>query len=144
MAAGGDAARALSPAGEQAVDRLGAHLAGLGWRPVRVLTSPLLRAQQTAERVLGAAHLTLEPEVMAELATAPGPDELLAAIAARGIDGVHVLLVGHQPLLGDTVGWCCGGPAPPLTPGQLVRVTFDGPPGHATGSLRLAIRPDHL
>jgi len=144
MAAGGDHARALSPLGEQAVDRLGAHLARLGWRPARVFASPLLRAQQTAERVLGAAHLTLETVVMPELATATGPQALLTAISAHGIDGAHVLLVGHQPLLGDTIGWCCGGPAPPLIPGQLVRVTFDGPPDHGTGTLRLAIRPDHL
>jgi phosphohistidine phosphatase len=144
MAAGGDASRALSPTGEQAVDRLGAHLAGLGWRPERVFTSPLLRAQQTAERVLGAAHLTVEPEVMPELAVGPGPGELLAAIAAHGIDGRHVLLVGHQPLIGDAVGWCCGRPAPPITPGQIVRVTFEGPVGHGAGVLRLSIRPDSL
>lgn len=144
MAAGGDAARALSPRGEAMIDRLGEHLAGLGWRPGRVFTSPLLRAVQTAERVLGAAHLTGHAEVMPELATAQGPDELVTALAGRGIEGVHVLLVGHQPLLGDTVGWCCGGPAPPLTPGQLLRVTFGGPPGHGIGTLRLAIRPDHL
>jgi phosphohistidine phosphatase len=144
MAAGGDAARALSAQGEAMVDRLGAHLAGLGWAPERVFTSPLLRAGQTAERVLGAAHLTVHPEVMPELATAQVPDELWAALAAREIEGAHVLLVGHQPLLGETIGWCCGGPAPPLTPGQLVRVSFDGPPGHGAGTLRLAIRPDHL
>jgi phosphohistidine phosphatase len=144
MAAGGDSARALSPHGEAMVDRLGAHLSGLGWRPERVFTSPLLRAGQTAERVLGAAHLTVQPEVLPELATATGPDELLAALAGHEIDGAHVLLVGHQPLLGDTVGWCCDGPAPPLTPGTLVRVTFDGPPEPGAGTLRLAIRPDHL
>ncbi|MFI5372917.1 MAG: SixA phosphatase family protein [Candidatus Eisenbacteria bacterium] len=144
LAAGGDAARALSPHGELMVDRLGAHLATLGWRPARVFRSPLLRAEQTASRVLGAAGIALEPEVLAELATAGGPDELLAALEPHTITGAHVLLVGHQPLLGDVAGWCCGGAPVPLTPAQLVRVTFDGPPARGSGTLRLAFRPDRL
>jgi phosphohistidine phosphatase len=49
--AGGDSARPLSPGGVEEVARLGACLQALGAGPIRVLASPLLRAQQTAEIV---------------------------------------------------------------------------------------------
>jgi len=141
-AAGGDAARPLTLHGTQAVERLGRHLGSLEWRPALVFASPLLRARQTAALVLMSAHVPLTPEPLAELAPDAEPSELMAVLAGVGVTGAHTLLVGHQPLLGDLVGWCTGGDAPAITPGQLVRISFDGAPARGTGAVALVLRPE--
>ena len=50
---GPDAARPLSPKGEKQSERLGRFLAGIGFRPDAILSSPKLRASQTADIVAG-------------------------------------------------------------------------------------------
>ena len=48
---GPDAARPLSGKGERQADRLGRFLAGIGFTPDAIITSPKVRAAQTAEGV---------------------------------------------------------------------------------------------
>ena len=48
---GPDAARPLSSKGEKQSERLGRFLAGIGFRPDAIISSPKLRASQTAEIV---------------------------------------------------------------------------------------------
>ena len=143
-AAGGDAARPLTLHGTQAVERLGRHLASLGWRPALAFASPLLRARQTAALVLLSAQVPLTPEPLAELAPDAEPSELLTVLAGLGVADTHVLLVGHQPLLGDLVTWCTGGDAAAITPGQLVRIMFAGAPARGGGAVSLALRPEAM
>ena len=50
---GPDAARPLSPKGETQSERLGRFIAGIGFRPDAILSSPKLRASQTADIVAG-------------------------------------------------------------------------------------------
>ena len=54
---GPDEPRPLSDKGEKQADRLGRFLAGVGFKPDAIITSPKLRAAQTAEIV--AEHLGL-------------------------------------------------------------------------------------
>ncbi len=143
-AAGGDVARPLSAAGSHAIERLGRHLGGLEWRPERVYASPLLRARQTASLLLLSARVAATPETLEELAPDAAPSELMAVLGGLGVEGRHVLLVGHQPLLGDLVGWCVGSSATPFVPGQMVRVRFDGRPARGAGSVALALHPERL
>lgn len=66
----------------------------------KVLTSPWLRARQTAEivaDVLGAPP----PVHLAELAGDRSPADLIAGLAAN--HGQRTLLVGHEPLMGATI-----------------------------------------
>ena len=72
----------------------------------KILTSPWLRASQTAS-VLSEVLLLPAPEAMAELEGDRTPQELVAALAHR--HGKRTLLVGHEPLLSATVIHLLGG-----------------------------------
>ncbi len=85
-----DALRPLTPAGQAAARELAGRLAAEDL--AAVLSSPLLRARETAEQIARAAHLTAEvDERLAPGATAAGVRE---AVSDRG---ESVVAVGHQP-----------------------------------------------
>ena len=85
-----DALRPLTPAGQAAARELARRLAAEDL--TAVLSSPLLRARETAEQIARAAHLTAEvDERLAPGATAAGVRE---AVSDRG---ESVVAVGHQP-----------------------------------------------
>jgi phosphohistidine phosphatase len=66
----------------------------------RILTSPWLRAVETADIV--ADVLGMDRAELPELAGNRSVDELLGALSRQRDE--RVLLVGHEPLLGNTVG----------------------------------------
>ena len=70
----------------------------------KLLTSPWLRAKQTADIL--AEVLDLTPEELPELAGDHSPEELIKALAAH--HGRRTLLVGHEPLLSATVAALLG------------------------------------
>lgn len=140
----GDAARALSPRGALLVRRLGAHLLGLGWSPARVFTSPLARARETASLLLEAAHVSVVPERLAELVPEGDSESVLIALAARVLDNGQLLLVGHQPLLGDLIAHLSGDSVMPLHTSELVRIECESPLAKGSGRVRLALRPERL
>lgn len=88
-----DADRALTARGVEKLEMQARALRGLAWPVEKVLTSPLVRARQTAGIV--AAAFGLAPVVEARLALGASPQDYLAAARDAGADGV--LLVGHQP-----------------------------------------------
>ncbi len=87
-----DELRELTAAGRRQARALAKRLAALPQPPVLVLTSPLLRARQTAAAIADAtgARLLIEPRL------APGAtaDQLIAALG--GTVG-PAAAVGHQP-----------------------------------------------
>jgi phosphohistidine phosphatase SixA len=85
-----DDLRPLTPAGRGAAREVGVRLAGE--QPDAVLSSPLLRARETAAAIAAAAGL----EVEADERLAPGAtaDDVRSAAAGRG---ATVVAVGHQP-----------------------------------------------
>jgi len=86
---GDDAARKLTAKGERQARAAGEALAALGASVDACLTSPRVRAAETAR--IACAALGLEPEVAQELRG--GPFDSLALSAGRG----DTLLVGHEP-----------------------------------------------
>lgn len=86
---GDDAARRLTAQGERQARGAGQALATLGVKIDACLTSPKVRAVETAQ--LACAVLGLEPEIAEELRG--GPFDSLALTAGRG----DALLVGHEP-----------------------------------------------
>jgi phosphohistidine phosphatase len=84
-----DAARALTAKGERQAERAGLALAALGEKIDACLTSPKVRAADTAR--LACRALGVEPEIAEELRG--GGFDALALAAGRG----DVLLVGHEP-----------------------------------------------
>lgn len=87
--AGDDAARRLTPKGERQSRAAGKALAALATAPDACLTSPKVRAADTAG--LACEALGLEPEIAEELRG--GPFDSTALAASRG----DILLVGHEP-----------------------------------------------
>lgn len=98
---GPDAERALTDAGRRQFERVAAAVADRGWRPERVLHSPLRRARETAEILGRALHAPLED--CAELADAPSA-ELLARLRSPS-----VALVGHEPWMSALAAWLLTG-----------------------------------
>jgi len=84
-----DDLRALTPAGHEQARALGERLRAEGVEPDTVLSSPLLRARETAAG-LGFG----EPVALDELAPGATAEDVRAAIADRGD---IVVVVGHQP-----------------------------------------------
>lgn len=103
-----DELRPLTPAGREQARRLGAELRGQGVRPDAVVTSPLLRARETA-----AALALGDPEVDERLAPGATPDDVRAAAVDHGDT---VVLVGHQPDLSRAVAALAGGAEPAFPP----------------------------
>jgi phosphohistidine phosphatase len=92
-----DADRPLNERGERDAPTMGRHLATLGFRPTLFLTSPAVRARQTAQvvaRELGypAEFLQREPELY--LAT---PGQICAVVAREAGTLRDVVVCGHNP-----------------------------------------------
>lgn len=97
-----DADRSLTGEGRRKVSLIAQGLLALGVGPARFVSSPLLRARQTAEIV--ARQLGDEPEVEIVPSLAPGGDveEFLQWLRDESADSV--LAVGHMPDLAVWTG----------------------------------------
>ena len=112
-----DALRELTPAGHDQARALGMELAANGIRPAVILTSPLVRARQTAEAVGRAVGVPVEiDERLGPGATVAGVEE---AVDGRG---ETVLAIGHQPDCGRIAAELTGGPPPDFPPAGIVAV----------------------
>ena len=100
---GDDAARRLTAKGERQAETAGRALAALGAEIDACLTSPKVRAAETAR--LACRALTLEPEIAEELRG--GPFDSLDLSVGRG----SVLLVGHEPDFSSEVARLTGAKA---------------------------------
>ena len=109
-----DELRPLTAAGRQAARDLGERLAKDGARPVAVISSPLLRARETAAE-LGRA-LGCEPESDELLAPGATADSVRASVVGRGDE---VVVVGHQPDCGLIAAEISGGEPPSFPPAGL-------------------------
>ncbi len=87
-----DELRPLTATGRQQARDLAARLAAEGVRPDAVLSSPLLRARETAVQLGRALGQPAEPDE--RLAPGATAEEVLAAVAGRGDT---VVVVAHQP-----------------------------------------------
>jgi phosphohistidine phosphatase len=95
-----DGDRALSPAGRERVRGVAKMLLDVGEAPAEVITSPLVRAVQTAEIVAIASKLSTRGgtvEVRRELSPGQVSEAVLLARRAA-LDGrKRILFVGHEP-----------------------------------------------
>ena len=112
-----DDLRSLTTAGREQARGLGRRLHEQGFEPDAVLSSPLLRARQTA-----AALALGEPEADERLAPGARPDDIREAVLGRG---ETVVVVGHQPDCGQAVAAFTNGPEPPFPTGGHVLVELD-------------------
>ncbi len=97
---GDDAARRLTAKGERQARGAGEALAAQGTEIDACLTSPKVRAADTAR--LACEALGLEPEIAEELGG--GPFDSLSLAAGHG----NVLLIGHEPYFSGEVARLTG------------------------------------
>jgi phosphohistidine phosphatase len=102
----GDAARALVDKGREQARRAGRLLQAAGLAPEIVLTSPLLRAVQTAEEFCQAAGIP-GPVVQGWLACGCVATTALTELAAFQ-DFKRVAIVGHEPDFSRLIQSCLG------------------------------------
>jgi len=149
-----DAGRALTDRGRQRTRAVLRKASGLGLQADRLVSSPLIRASQTAEIALA---LGLAPALELAESLAPGGDPLplVQAWLASGRSGEpatrRLLLVGHEPDLGLLAARMIGaGPGSiTLRKAGLALLEF-GTRGHGSDSplgqagLRLLLSPRSL
>ena len=103
-----DELRALTPEGHEQARRLGEQLHADGIEPDAVLSSPLLRARETASDLgFGSA------EPVEGLGPGATEEDVRAAVAGRG---ETVIIVGHQPDCGRIAAALSGGEEPKFPP----------------------------
>jgi phosphohistidine phosphatase SixA len=112
-----DELRPLTAHGKEQSRELGSRLAADGVHGVPVLTSPLLRARETAEGIAGAIGSTVVPDK--RLAPGATADDLRAAVEGHG---EQVVAVGHQPDCGRIAAELTGGPEPPFPKAGMVAI----------------------
>ncbi|HYM82532.1 MAG TPA: histidine phosphatase family protein [Candidatus Dormibacteraeota bacterium] len=137
---GPDAERPLSAKGIAQAERLGELLARAGFRPDLIVTSPKVRAEQTARIVAEALGLTVS--VDERLASGFAIDELEALLEGAGRPAAPVL-VGHDPDFSELLGDLIGSPIQ-LRKGALARVDVAPPFDPESGVLRWLVPPDLL
>jgi phosphohistidine phosphatase len=141
-----DGERPLSPEGMVRARKAAAGLKHIAERPQYVLSSPLLRAKQTAVILTEFAGWP-KPIDCPALAPDVPPDEVFAALAAQKEKVVGI--VGHQPALGCFLAACLpaqvrGGVSPgafELKKMGAVLVSFEGQPRAGSGVLQWFVPP---
>ncbi|MGO9309073.1 MAG: phosphohistidine phosphatase SixA [Spirochaetia bacterium] len=127
---GSDSERPLSSEGIARMEKEAAAIARL--RPTFdvILTSPLVRARQTADIVAKKMHLATVTVVEERLAPGFAAAELEGILAERhALQGL--LLVGHEPDFSRVISACIGGGRVECKKGSLARVDIDAPPALA-------------
>jgi len=97
----GDAARRLTRKGERQAERMAKWLRPQLEGNWRVVSSPAVRALETV------APLDMSYEVRESVSTAAGPEQILEE--AGWPNGGQVVVVGHQPTLGQVAAILLGG-----------------------------------
>jgi len=116
-----DALRPLTARGRQQARDVGSRLAAEGAAGAAVVTSPLLRARETAEEIARALGTTAEPDE--RLAPGATVDAVRDAAVERG---ETVVAVGHQPDWGQIAAALTGGPEPPFPKAGVVAIDLPG------------------
>lgn len=101
-----DAERPLSERGIVETNMVASALKTLGARPDPIVSSPLVRACQTAD--IFQEHLDGERVSSGSLAPGGAPDEVFSFLA-KYEDRPEVMVVGHEPDVGDLVSALVGG-----------------------------------
>lgn len=138
---GPDERRPLSDKGERQAERLAGFLAGIGFQPDAIITSPKVRAARTAEIVAARLNVQVRPD--GRLAGPLALDTLNEVLDASGAPE-RPLIVGHDPDLTELLAALCGASNIPMRKGSLARIDSTRPFEPGGGVLRWLVPPDLL
>lgn len=137
-----DEERPLTEEGQRQVKGLAGAFQRLAVVPERIVTSPLVRARQTAEGL--ARRLGLPPEAVIECkALAPDGSSKKLGKFLRKLAARAVVVVGHEPDLGRHTAWLLGGKKARIgyAKSAAAHLVCDREPDKGAGSLRWLITP---
>jgi phosphohistidine phosphatase len=138
---GDDDARELSPKGVAAMRAAAPLWTRLNLRPDVVLSSPLVRAAQTAQLFVEGVGLPRPPVLDDRLAPGATWADMGRAIADHP-DARRLMFVGHEPDLSAAIAELTGAASVRMRKGGLACVEFYGIPEPGTGELAWLLDPD--
>lgn len=130
-----DSKRPLTHKGRARMREVVRGLAALGVEIDVVLTSPLVRAEQTAQILV--AGITPKPVLASLDALAPGQSPAAVSKALEAHSGARAIaLVGHEPGMGELAASLIGAQsALPFRKGGVCRIDVATLPPHGSGQL---------
>jgi phosphohistidine phosphatase len=134
----------LRPLSEDGIAKMRQAMSGLAKSGLVldvILTSPLVRARQTADIV--AAALQPKPPIVVVKALAPGGShQMVLAEVGRQARRDHVALVGHEPGIGALAAHLIGLPEPmTFKKGAICRIDIDLSKPRRPGAIRWFLTP---
>lgn len=120
---GGDATRRLSASGEVEAARLGLLLGAMEGAPDLLLHSPAIRAAETARQLAASAAWQVEARQEASIYEASA-SLLLALVQTLPEAADRVVIVGHQPGIGQLSSALLGGASLNVTTGCGIGLAF--------------------
>jgi phosphohistidine phosphatase len=136
-----DDLRPLTDKGQQQAERLGRLLVAAGFVPDAVLTSPLVRARETADLVadrLG-VPVRIDPRLGSFLDL-----ETVEAILDDAGRPARPVLVGHDPDFSDLLTLLTGSPGLRMRKGAFALLDVERPLTPGSAELRWLVPPDLL
>ncbi|MFL5686263.1 MAG: phosphohistidine phosphatase SixA [Chloroflexota bacterium] len=137
---GPDSTRPLSAKGRRQSKRLGDHLRAIGFTADVIVTSPKVRAEQTADIV--GERLGVAVTVDDRLANAFDVDTVDELVTDAG-DPERIVLVGHDPDFSEVLSRLCG-PQLEMKKGAFARIDVERPLRAGSATLRWLLPPDAL
>ena len=142
-----DADRPLTAEGHAAMTAAAIGLTASARAPDLILTSPFVRARQTAE-IVAEAFQVHEVETVDVLASGATAADILAALAQRCASaGGSFAVVGHEPDLGRFVSYALAASTRgfhSLRKGSACLLEFPAMPRAGNATLEWAMEPQHL
>ncbi len=137
---GDDDSRPLTRKGRRQAKRLGSFMRAVGLKPDALVSSPLVRALETAELVAKAlrTEVVVDPRLAGDLGLGR-LDEILGEL-----DAERPVFVGHDPDFSALVAMLCGASRIPMKKGALARLDVERPLRPGGGVLRWLVPPDLL
>lgn len=137
---GDDDLRPLTSKGRGQSERLGVFLEAHGVRPDVIVSSPLVRAQQTAEIVAATLGMTVRTD--ARLGSGFGRHELWALLDELGAR--EPMFVGHDPDLSSLVAYLIDAASISMKKGALATIDLNSQISDGDGELRWLLPPELL
>ena len=116
-----DSKRPLTPGGKREMRTIARGMHHMKFRIDRILSSPYLRARQTAEIVSQEMKTPLKVEFSDHLIPGASFRELLKELRVSGKEFSRVLLVGHEPFLRQSLSLILSGTANAFLPMKIGR-----------------------
>jgi phosphohistidine phosphatase len=132
-----DEARRLTGKGEKQAEKMAAWLRARVHQPVRLLVSPAIRAQQTAQA------FRAEIETVKDVGLNSSAKRILQATGWPTAEGT-VIVVGHQPTLGQLASLLLSGSAMDWDIKKGAIWWFQSSGADSEPSLRAVLSPKHV